>query len=558
LTIIEKLTDHSKNKNPFFEVFLEKERAALQSHFSNTDKNVFAIITPKQVDRGALMSRYSRTDKTMRRVFLDEFINNPNRGKEFYDRVLLEYGDDSVAELGEAQIAIEWISNIAAKRLEDRRIGLSYLEKSSRYVALDQKVRGQYKYHREELIMASKFSDKYIKACDHAFELYSKSIRPMQKYLEEVEPIEKFYFFDSNTKHDVLYGNLKQTKDIESANRIYRLTLKAKSLDVLRGILPASTLTNIGITGNGRAFEYLLSRMFASDLSELQIFASHLHDELDKIIPSFVRRANDEKYGKMLQAYFKNTRNAIIKLSDFHLKNIRANSNPNTINLLEFPDNFEAEVKVAAAILYEFAKGQSLESIIKYVQSLKNSERINIIRTYTKFRTNRRHRPGRAFEMVDYTFELLTNFGMFRDLHRHRLLTIERQLLSTKHGYDIPQEIIELGISKEFKDCMHESNYIYKIISDRMPEQAQYVVNFAFRYPYFLKINLREACHMIELRTLPQGHADYRSVCQRLFKYIKEKNPILAEGIKFVDLNTYGLERFTTEKKIEKKKQEHT
>jgi thymidylate synthase ThyX len=552
------LIDHSKNNNPFFEVFLKEERAALESHFSNTDKNIFAIITPKQVDRGALMSRYSRTDKTMRRVFLDEFINNPNRGKEFYDRVLLEYGDDSVAELGEAQIAIEWISNIAAKNLEDRRIGLSYLEKSSRYVALDQKVRGNYKYHREELIMASKFSDKYIQACDHAFDLYSNNIRPMQKYLEEVEPIEKFYFFDSNTKCDVLYSNLKETKDIESANRIYRLTIKAKSLDVLRGILPASTLTNIGITGNGRAFEYLLSRMFASDLSELRILASHLHNELDKIIPSFVRRANDVKYGKLLQEYFINTRNAITKLSEFHLKNIGVNSNPNTINLLESPDNFEAEVKVAAAILYEFAKGQSLESIIKYVRSLKNSERINIIRMYTKFRANRRHRPGRAFEMVDYTFELLTNFGMFRDLHRHRLLTIERQLLSTKHGYDIPQEIVELGISKEFKDCMYESNYVYEIISDRMPEQAQYVVNFAFRYPYFLKINLREACHMIELRTLPQGHADYRSVCQQLFKYIKEKNPILAEGVKFVDLNTYGLERFTTEKKTEKRRQEKT
>ena len=163
------------------------------------------------------------------------------------------------------------------------------------------------------------------------------------------------------------YSNLRESKDIESANRIYRLTIKAKSLDILRGILPASTLTNIGITGNGRAFEYLLSMMFASDLSELRNLASQLHDELDKIIPSFVRRANDEKYGKLLQEYFISTRNAITKLSELHLKNIQVNRNPETINLLEFPDNFEGEVKVAAAILYEFAKGQSLESIIKYV-----------------------------------------------------------------------------------------------------------------------------------------------------------------------------------------------
>src|ERR687897_1523944 len=150
------------NDMSFRDDFSKEERLLLNSHFSNTDRRVFAIITPKQVDRGALMSRYSRTDKTMRRVFLDEFIHNPDRGKEFYDRVLLEYGDDSVAELGEAQIAIEWISNIAAKKIEDRRIGLSYLEKSSRYVALDQKIRGKYKYYREELIMSSKFSDRYI------------------------------------------------------------------------------------------------------------------------------------------------------------------------------------------------------------------------------------------------------------------------------------------------------------------------------------------------------------------------------------------------------------
>ena len=402
---MKKLIDHTENDNPFYDTFIEEERVILQSHFSNADKNIFAIITPKQVDRGALMSRYSRTDKTMRRVFLDEFISNPNRGKEFYDRVLLEYGDDSVAELGEAQIAIEWISNIAAKKLEDRRIGLSYLEKSSRYVALDQKIRGKYKYYREDLIMSSKFSDKYIQACDHAFDLYSKNISSMLKYLEELGPIEKFYFFDSITKRDVSYRNLKDSKDIESANRIYRLTIKAKSLDILRGILPASTLTNIGITGNGRAFEYLLSRMFSSGLIELRNLGNQLHGELDKIIPSFVRRANDEKYGKVLQEYFINTRNAIIKLTESHLKNIQPNRNPETIHLLEFPDNFEAEVKVAAAILYEFARGQSLESIIKYVRSLKKNERINIIRMYTKFRSNRRHRPGRAFEMVDYTFE---------------------------------------------------------------------------------------------------------------------------------------------------------
>src|ERR687893_2461951 len=229
------------NDMSFRDDFSKEERLLLNSHFSNTDRRVFAIITPRQVDRGALMSRYSRTDKTMRRIFLDEFIKNPNRGQEFYERVLLEYGDDSVAELGEAQVAIEWISNIAAKNIEDHRIGLSYLEKSSRYVAFDQKVNGHYKYHREEKIMGSPYDDQYVQSCDFAFETYSKNIQPLQKFIEEIKPIEHFLFFDSISKQEVLYGNLKSSTDIESARRVYKATIKAKALDVLRAILPAST-----------------------------------------------------------------------------------------------------------------------------------------------------------------------------------------------------------------------------------------------------------------------------------------------------------------------------
>ncbi|HEY5630839.1 MAG TPA: FAD-dependent thymidylate synthase, partial [Nitrososphaeraceae archaeon] len=207
-------------------------------------------------------------------------------------------------------------------------------------------------------------------------------------------------------------------------------------------------------------------------------------------------------------------------------------------------------------ILYEHAEGQSLEKIIKYTKSITPEDRHKIIQAYTKFRANRRHRPGRAFEMVEYTFEMLTNFGMFRDMHRHRVLTLERQLLSTRHGYDIPVEVIDLDIVKDYKDCMYKSNEIYEIISKNMPKEAQYVVNFAYKYPYFIKINLREACHLIELRTTPQGHQDYRDICQKMFGQIKLVHPLLAEGIKFVDLSKYELERFNAEKNAEKKRSE--
>jgi thymidylate synthase ThyX len=213
--------------------FNSSEREVLLKHFSNVDDSVFAIITPKQVDRGALMSRYSRTDKSMRKIFLDEFLQNENRGEEFYSKVLLEYGDDSVAELGESQIAIEGLSNIAVKKIEDRRIGLSYLEKSSRYVSWDKKVNGEYKFFREPEITNSRYADQYLEACNLDFDIYSKNIVLVTKYMQEQESIEDQKFRNSDGV-DVLYSKLTDGDDIKSATRIYNATIKSKALDILR------------------------------------------------------------------------------------------------------------------------------------------------------------------------------------------------------------------------------------------------------------------------------------------------------------------------------------
>ena len=156
--------------------------------------------------------------------------------------------------------------------------------------------------------------------------------------------------------------------------------------------------------------------------------------------------------------------------------------------------------------------------------------------------------------MVTYTFEILANFGMFRDLHRHRLLTIQRQLLSTHHGFDTPPEIVDAGLDRTFRECMDTSHAVYMSLSKTLPEEAQYVVNFAYRYPFFIKLNLREACHMIELRTTPQGHRDYRNICQQMYRHIERVHPLLAQGIKFVNLDPQELERMGSEKRAESKK----
>ena len=535
--------------------FSDREKSILDQHFSNTDKHVFAIITPRQVDRGALMSRYSRSDKTMRKIFLDEFITNPNRGKEFYSKILSEYGDDSVAELGEAQLAVEWISNIAAKKIEDGRIGLSYLEKSSRYIPFDKKVGNKYNYYRDERILKSKYADLYIESCDNAFDVYSKSIDLMQKFISEIEPIDDFVYFDSISISEKPFSKLTNKQDIESAKKVYKSTVRSRALDILRNLLPAATLTNLGITGNGRAFEYLLTKLYCSELTELRNLASLLNSELDCVIPSFIKRVN-EKHGKSLQLFITNTNREISKLTDNYLGNLQPDYSPQDVRLIDYTDSKDALVKVVSAILYENAHGQSLYDIIKLVESFTQEKIKEMIFAYTKFRGNRRHRPGRAFEMVEYLFEMFTNFGMFRDLHRHRILTIERQLLSTKHGYDIPKEVIYSGIGKDFKDCMYLSDNVYRKLAKTMPYEAQYAVNFAYKYPYFIKINLRELYHMVELRTIAQGHPDYRYICQEIYKKVNDVHPLLTKGMKFVDLNRYELGRFETEKRGEMKRRE--
>lgn len=532
------------------EEFTSSEKAVLLKHFSNVDDTVFAITTPRQVDRGALMSRYSRTDKSMRRIFLDEFLANENRGEEFYNKVLIEYGDDSVAELGIAQIAIEGISNIAVKKIEDRRIGLSYLEKSSRYVAWDKKINDEFKFYREPHIMNSKFADAYLQSCNLDFEVYSKNIQPMIKYVREKEPIENLKFKDSTTGQEILFSKLKEEQDIKSAISIYNATTKAKALDILRGLLPASTLTNVGITGNGRSFEYLLTILFSSDLEEEKLLAKKIKHELDTTIKSFVRRS-DDKHGLALQNYLKSLKNAANKLAK--KQHFPTKSMGSLVKLVDYEPESKALDKIITALMYE-GQTNSYETLLRNVKKMSMAEKSKIVKNFANLRKNRRQRPPRAFEMTQYIFDIVGNFGMFRDLHRHRVLTLERQLLTTDHGYALPKEITDLGIEKDFKECMKLSKTVFDSMRNKFPQQSQYVVNFAYNYPFFLQLNLREAAHLIELRTIPQGHIDYRRVAQKMFLSIGKVHPNLSKIIKFVDLNTYELERFESEKRIEEKR----
>ena len=535
--------------------FDDGERAALAGHFSNTDRPVFAITTPLQVDRGALMSRYSRSGKGMRRIFLDEFLRDPDRGERFYERVLVEYGDDSVAELGATQIAIEGVSNIAVKKIEDRRIGLSFLEKSSRYVKWAGKRAGNYMYYRGADVMDSRFGEGYAEACDLAFSTYAKSLDAVVGYVREAHPIEERSFPDAAAGSDVPYGSMRDAASIRSAEAVYESTARAKALDVLRGLLPASALTNVGVTGNGRAFEYLLAHLNASPLSEERSVSSMVRAELDAVLGPFVKRAgSDTRHGRALIDYLGGVRDlrgearALLGSgSPASAAGGAERGGPCRARLAEYDPPDEALNRVVAALACGESGSVGYADALAAARSAATEAKAAIVKKCADLRRNRRHRPPRAFEMAAYTFDVVSNFGMFRDLHRHRMLTMERSLLTTDYGYEVPPEADEAGVGRAYRDCLDASKDVFEAMRATMPHEAQYVVNFGYNYPYMMRMNLREAAHMIELRTVPQGHTDYRRMLQSMCRDIEMAHPELAAIIKYADMNQYDLARLESE-----------
>jgi thymidylate synthase ThyX len=519
--------------------FSPDEAAVLARYFTNLDRPIFALRNLPEVVKGALFSRYSRTEKSLRRVLLDEFINEPDSGfatlagaatsgddmvavrraEEFYERVLVGYGDDSVAELAGAHVAVEQASTLAAKALEDSRIGISPLEKSTRYVRFDRRDSGgRYLYYRGPELARP----EYEPAADALFETYSSLVEPATNAIRDRYPQE-----DGET------------------DRAWKSATRAKALDLLRGLLPAGTLTNLGLFGNGRAFEYLVTKMAAHELPESQRIAADLHRELSAVIPAFVRRALDEQHGRPSAERMVRIRERTRRLAPSLTSTAERGGETNpSVRLLEFdPD---AERKVVAAALYPHSN-QAFDQ--------QAGDPRAVLDALMADRTNRRQRPPRAFEHAEYTFEITANFAAYRDLHRHRMATQDRQHLGTALGFDTPPYLAELGMRDAFEHAVEAAAKTHQALArDLGPAVAQYLVPLAFRVRWYIRANLREVYHLCELRTTPQGHPDYRWIAQQMFLRVKEVHPGLAAYATFVDLGPGDeLERRRSERKIDEK-----
>lgn len=512
---------------------------------------IFGLRNLPEVVKGALFARYSRSPKGLREILLTEFLSDqagsvlPDttataadqaRANAFYDRVLLGYGDESVAELGGAHIACEGISNIAAKAIEDSRIGISPLEQSTRYLPFGEKENGHYRYVRETAIMQSAWSDEYERVANLLFATYQALLPPTLTAIQMETP-----------------------RQPETSERAYANATRAKAYDLLRGLLPMATKTNVGLYGNGRAFELLINKLQASRLQELNQVANGIQAALNECIPAFVKRPQGP-HGKTLQAYLKNTADQththVFGLQKEHPAELRGqphdqttHDNP-TVTLIDY-DTYATTNVVADIIYHEL--DISLEDARRFAHTMSLEQQAQLIRIYAGERESRFHKPGRAFERPVYTFDILADLGAYRDLQRHRILTQERQAFTTIHGYVIPDPIRRYLLAEPYATAIEAAAEIYPAIAAELPAQAQYIVPLACRTRWRITINLRAAYHLIELRSGRQGHPSYRKVAIAMYQAIREVHPILAEAMHFVDTKTYDLERLAAEERNELK-----
>jgi thymidylate synthase ThyX len=522
------------------ETFTEDEHAILRPYFTNVDRPVFALVNLPEVVKGALFARYSRTAKSLRRLFLDEFVGELDmsgdqtvdatvglkRAEELYDRVFFEYGDDSVAQLGGVHLACEQASNLLTKVLERGRL-MAYLEQSTRYIAYDARLsNGRYRYFRDPQILDSPLGARYVGDMDRMFDTYAALLAPMGAYFGDRYP--------------------KAEGDSDFA---YRTSIKAKAFDSLRGLLPAAAQSNVGIYGTGQAYEMLLLRMRSHPLPEARAYAELMLEELRKVIPSFLKRVDLPDRGGLWSAYMESNRAAMEEAADDVFADVEPEPRP-MVTLVDYdPD---AEDKLVAATLYPYTDLPE-DQILRRVRSLSAEEKAGILRAYAGDRANRRHRPGRGFERIDYRFDVLSDYGAFRDLQRHRLLTIDWQDLTPQHGFVMPEAVEEAGLGERFAESMDRSRALHDAIAERFPKQAGYAVALAYRVRYTMHMNAREAMHVLELRTGPQGHPEYRRVCQEMHRLIAEQagHRAVAESMQYVDHGTYDLERLEAERRAE-------
>ncbi len=522
------------------EDFTVEERALLAPHFTNLDRPVFALVNLPETVKGALFARYSRYSGTVRRLYLDEFAADAEEGSRpfdgvegeraagLYERVFVGYGDDSIAQVGGAHVACEWVSNILTKQLQRGRLA-AYLEQSTRYIPYDkplpENAGGGYRYYRDE-----ELGPEFGAAMDELFSIYSRSLQQVEAWAAERWP-----------------------RGDGEPEGPWRRSIRAKALDLLRGLLPAATLSHVGIYASGQAYEQLLLRLMASPLPEAREYGAMILSELKQVMPSFVSRVERPDRGGEWISYLEQRRERTERwVSRLGLDRRGAGEGMPSVELIHVDGS---EENLLASCLFESATVPETE-ILARIDVLDRRERAELLGAMVGERGNRRHRPGRGFEALRYRFEVVSDYGAFRDLQRHRMLTCQWQRLGPDLGAGVPEEVREAGVGDEFERALEVSRGEFERLSAAgMYEAAPYALSLAYRIRYTLDLNAREAMHLIELRSGREGHPTYRAVAQAMHERIEAIHPAVAGAMNHVDTSQEPrLERIMSEIRTHRKR----
>ncbi len=520
------------------EDFSSDERAALAPFFTNLDGPVFALTNMPEAVKGALFARYSRTTKSLRRLFLDEFAQDIIEGTEgptvgttkaagLYERIFVEYGDDSVAQLGGVHLACEQASQLLAKALEWGRLA-AYLEQSTRYMRYDDRPGGRWRATVPPELDGTPLAELYRSCLDELFTIYGRLYEPIEAYWRAEVP-----------------------QQPEDSGFIYRQSIMAKTCDTLRMLLPAGTRSNLGIFATGQSYEQLLMRLAVHPLAEMREYGALMLPELRSVIPEFLTRVDVAERGVAWSTYWKDVHERTEDLAEKLVGDLV----PEPRELVDLVDHDpEGELKITAAVLYAVSRLPD-DQLLRVVREMSSEERASVLAASVGSRSNRRHKPGRAWERTSYRFDVVCDFGAFRDLQRHRPLTIEWQRLTPELGYDVPEAVIEGGLAGEWDRAMTVSRETWEALDAAgLPDVAQYAVSMAYRIRFSMQMTAREAMHLTELRSQPTGHPVYRRVAQAMHREIARVHPAIGAAFTHMSDEDVDLERLEAERRSEAKR----
>lgn len=399
---------------------------------------------------------------------------------------------------------------------------------------------GHWRYLRDPGFADAQLAKDYLATMDFIFETYASLVEPMKKYFGSLKTIEDAEYDINGDGTKEKLRDLIEEKDKKAFRITYNFDVRTKSCDTLRCLLPLSTLTNLGMFGNGRFYQHLISHLFTSAIAEAGDIGKKTLIATSEVIPQYVRRAKRSDYLASVRSEMFALASELFAASEPEI--------PQQLPAIHLLDDLEVfDDQVVAAMLFPYLN-LSLSSIRQRAGRLDRSAKQRIIDTYVNKRTNRRDRPGRALEEgYSNTFELVTNWGVYKDLMRHRMNTQQRQLFTTKLGFDLPLELKKAGFESQVLACVKRADALFDQIASSDALLAQYAVLHGHYARWTLSMNDREAMHMLELRSTPQGHPQYRRVVQEMHRLISARSPWRGEAMKFADYNEYYWSRADSE-----------